>query len=63
MAATFKWLERCIVNKLGLFYDMEVILDAIITRPGSFTPVEEMIVVYHTTTKVGLLRRIYKDRP
>lgn len=51
---TFKRLKRSIINEFSLFYNLKLHLNAILRILGHFTPVEEVVIVHHTSTEIRL---------
>ncbi len=49
----FKRLERRIINELCLFHNIESNFRTVFKCLCGVAPVEKVIIVYHTTTKVG----------
>lgn len=51
---TFEGHEGGIINEFSLFHHLENKLKAVICHPRTFPPVQEVVVVHHTTTEVRL---------
>ena len=52
--ATFKWLKRGVIYKFCLFDNSKHIIHSVIQRFCGVTPVEEVIIVDNSTTKIRL---------
>lgn len=57
-AITFEGHEGGIINEFSLFHHLENKLKPIICNPRTLAPVQEVVVIHHSTTEVRLKGQI-----